>query len=130
MASEDRVGATLDAAALIGLERGRRSVVAIVAQTLDRGVVLAIPAGVVAQVWRDGSRQARLSRLLASPVVDVVPLDDHNARAVGQLLGVSGTNDVVDASVAWCARQRGHAVVTGDAGDIRAVDPGLRIVEC
>ena len=123
-------GATLDAGALIAFERSRRSVVVLVARALERDVELAVPAGVVAQVWRDGSRQARLARLLASSVVHVVTLDDLSARSIGQILGVSETSDVVDASVAWCARQRGHAVVTADPDDILAVDPDLQVVKC
>ena len=123
-------GVTLDAGALIAFERGRRSVVALVARALERDAEIAVPAGVVAQVWRDGSRQARLSRLLASDVVSVVPLDDHAARSAGQMLGASGTNDVVDASVAWCARQRGHVVVTSDPDDILAVHPDLHVLRC
>jgi len=123
-------GATLDSGALIAFERRRREVVALVARALERQARLAVPAGVVAQVWRDGSRQALLARLLASPVVEIVALDDHAARAVGQLLGASHTADVIDASVAWCARQRGHAVVTSDPDDLRAIDPTLTAVPC
>lgn len=123
-------GATLDSGALIAFERRRREVVALVAGALERQARLAVPAGVVAQVWRDGSGQALLARLLASPVVEIVALDDHAARAVGQLLGASGTVDVIDASVAWCARQRGHAVVTSDPDDLRAIDPTLAVVPC
>lgn len=122
-------GATLDAGALIAFERGERTIVALIARALERDTELAVPAGVVAQVWRNGSRQARLARLLTSSVVDVVPLDDHGARSVGQMLGASGTNDVVDASVAWCARQRGQTVVTADPGDILAVDSRLHVVK-
>lgn len=123
-------GATLDSGALIAFERGRREVVALVARALERRLRLAVPAGVVAQVWRDGSRQVRLVRLLASPVVEVVVLDDAAARAVGQLLGASRTADVVDASVVWCARQHEHRVVTGDPHDLLAVDPTLSLVVC
>lgn len=123
-------GATLDSGALIAFERRRREVVALVARALERQARLAVPAGVVAQVWRDGSRQALLARLLASPVVEIVALDDHAARAVGQLLGASRTADVIDASVAWCARQRGHAVVTSDPDDLQAIDPTLAVVPC
>lgn len=47
----------------------------------------------------------------------------------GVLCGVRGTSDVVDASVALCARERAHAVVTSDPGDLRALDPGLRLIE-
>jgi hypothetical protein len=32
---------------------------------------------------------------------------------------------VVDASVALCARDRGHPVITTDPGDLHALDPSL-----
>lgn len=122
-------GATLDAGALIAFERGDRFVVSIVAQALERGDALAVPAGVVAQVWRDGSRQVPLARLLAAEVTQVVPLDDRTARAAGQLCGVSRTKDVVDASVVLCARERDHVILTGDAKDLRRIDPRADLVE-
>ena len=82
-------GAVLDAGALVEFERSNRRVVAIVARALDHGDPLVVPAGAVAQVWRDGRRQARLARLLGSPPCEVVALDDHSARAAGQLCGIS-----------------------------------------
>lgn len=121
-------GATLDAGALIAFERADRRMVTLAARALERGDRFAVPAGVVAQVWRDGARQARLVRLLASPVVEIVALDDPVARAVGQLCGVTGTTDVVDASVVLCARQHGHAVLTSDVDDLRRIDPRLDLV--
>jgi PIN domain-containing protein len=121
-------GATLDAGALIAFERGKRKVVAIVARALDRRSTLAVPAGVVGQVWRDGSRQVRLVRLLASEIVEVPPLDDAAARAAGQLCGVRGTSDVVDASVVLCARERAHRIITSDADDLRRIDPGVELI--
>ena len=121
-------GATLDAGALIAFERAKRTIVTLVARALERGDQLAVPAGVVAQVWRDGDRQVRLVRLLASEVVEVVALDDATARAVGQLCGISGAVDVVDVSVVWCARERGHRVVTSDADDLRRIDPKIKLV--
>jgi hypothetical protein len=123
-------GVVLDSGALIAFERGDRGVVALVARALEREAPLAVPAGVVAQVWRDGARQARLARLLAAPIAGVVALDDHAARAVGQLLGVSGTTDVVDAAVVWCARTRGTAVVTSDPDDLRRIDGSVQVVSC
>jgi len=66
--------------------------------------------------------------LLASEVVDVVALDAPTARAVGQLCGVAGTTDVVDASVVLCARQRGHKILTGDPGDLRRIDTDIELV--
>ncbi|MEX1007770.1 MAG: PIN domain nuclease [Acidimicrobiia bacterium] len=105
-------GAVLDAGVLVGFERNDRRVVAIVARALEHHDPLVVPAGVVAQTWRDGHRQARLARLLGSPLCEVVPLDDLAARSVGQLCGVSATSDIVDASVALIGRQRGLRVLT------------------
>lgn len=81
-----------------------------------------MPAPALAQVWRDGRRQARLARLVGAPTTTVVPLDDAAARAAGQMCGVAGTRDVVDAAVVHCARARGHTVLTSDPGDLRALD--------
>jgi predicted nucleic acid-binding protein len=122
-------GLTLDAGALIAFERNDRRVVALLKRTLEHRLTLAVPAGVVGQVWRSGRRQAQLARLLASERLEVEPLDDLRARAAGQLCGVAGTRDVVDASVALCARSRGHAVATSDPDDLRALDPTLQLLE-
>lgn len=121
-------GLTLDAGALIAFERNERAVVAVVARALERRIGLAVPAGVVGQVWRDGTRQARVAQLLGSDLVDVEPLDDERARAAGQLCGVAGTSDVIDASIVLCARARGHGVLTSDHDDMRRLDPSLRLV--
>lgn len=117
----------LDAGALIAIDRNDRRVVALLARSRPNEIGLAIPAGVVGQAWRDGRRQARLARFLSAPDVEVVPLDDARARAAGQLCGASGTNDVIDASVALCARDRGRAVLTSDARDLLRIDPTLEI---
>jgi len=118
----------LDTGALIGFERNERRVVAIVARALHHREPLLLPAGVVAQAWRDRSRQPRLARLLGSALCEVVVLDDRRARAVGQLCGVTHTADVVDASVALAARERGARVITSDPDDLRSLDPHLDIV--
>jgi hypothetical protein len=117
----------LDAGALIALERADRRVVALLARARERKIPLVVPAGVVAQVWRDGRQQVRLARLLGSSATEVVALEDLDARAAGQLLGVSGHADVVDASVAWVARQRQAVIVTSDPGDLHRLDPSLRL---
>jgi predicted nucleic acid-binding protein len=121
-------GIVLDAGALVAVERADRRVVAVLARALQRGVPIVVPAGVVGQVWRSGARQARLARLLGSPSVEVEPLDDRRARAAGQLCGVAGTSDVVDASVALCARARGLPVMTSDVDDLRRLDGSLHLV--
>jgi hypothetical protein len=121
-------GVTFDAGALIAFEKNDRRVVAVVARALERRLRVAVPAGVVGQVWRDGRRQATLVRLLRSEIVEVEALDDTKARAAGQLCGVTGTADVIDASVVLCARARGHVVMTSDVDDLRRLDAGLGLV--
>jgi predicted nucleic acid-binding protein len=120
----------LDAGALIAFERNDRKVRVLVELALRHGVPLHAPAGVVAQVWRDGRRQVRLSRLLGSGIVAVAPLDRQEAQAVGIVCGESKTSDVVDASVALLARRHRAVVVTSDPKDLRAIDPKLEIVGC
>jgi hypothetical protein len=121
-------GLTLDAGALIAFERNDRTVVAAIARAWERKLRLATTAGVVGQVWRDGRRQVRLARLLGSEIVEIEVLDDLRARAAGQLCGVVGTSDVIDASVVLCAGARGHGVLTSDPDDLRRLDPSLRYV--
>jgi predicted nucleic acid-binding protein len=121
-------GLVLDAGALIAFERGDRRVAALVARTLEVRSELRIPAGVVGQVWRNGQKQVRLARLLASSAVTVEPLDDERARAAGQLCGIRRTSDVIDASVALCAKTYRFGLVTNDVADMRRLDPSLRIL--
>ena len=121
-------GLTLDAGALIAFERNDRRLVALIARSLAHGHLLAVPAGVVGQVWRDGRRQVRLARLLAADEVLIEPLDDHRAREAGQLCGVSGTSDVVDASLVLCARAHGHRIATSDPADIRRLDASVPMI--
>jgi hypothetical protein len=120
----------LDAGALIAFERNDRKVRTLIELAMTRGRTLHVPAGVVAQVWRDGARQARLARLLGSGVLDVQVLDRDEAQAVGVLCGGSGTADVVDASVALLARRLRAVVVTSDPDDLRRLDPLVNLVVC
>jgi len=110
-------GATLDTGALTALESGSR-----------RMAELAVPAGVLAQVWRGGGRQARIARLLRASNTSVVPLDAKLALRVGARCAATRTADIVDVSVAICASDRGHPVITSDPDDIAAIDPALMLV--
>ena len=121
-------GLTLDAGALIAFERNDRRVVALLARALENDLSVVIPAGVVGQVWRDCRRQARLARLLGARQLEIESLDDHRARAAGQLCGTTGTKDVIDASVVLCARARGHRVVTSDPDDLEQLDPTIELI--
>ena len=68
-------------------------------------------------------------RLAVASLTEVVPLDDLGARLVGVICGQVGVHDVVDVSVIVCARERGHAVVTSDPDDLRAIDPKIELLQ-
>ncbi|MGA3219760.1 MAG: PIN domain nuclease [Acidimicrobiales bacterium] len=121
-------GLTFDAGALVGFEHAQRRAVSLVARARERGEHVAVPAGVVGQVWRDGRTQANLARLLGSDLCDVLVLNDAEARAAGQLCGLRGTTDVIDASVVLCARARRHRVATSDPDDMRRLDPRIELI--
>lgn len=121
-------GTTLDTGALIALESGSRRMAVLVEEALASRAEIAIPAGVVAQAWRGGAGQARIARLLRASVTSIVALDQRQALRIGARCAATGVTDVIDVSVAICARDRGHAVVTSDPGDIRTADPSLIIL--
>jgi predicted nucleic acid-binding protein len=100
----------------------------LVGEALAGRAELAIPAGVLAQAWRGGGRQARIARLLRASTTSIVSLDAKLALRVGARCAATGTSDIVDVSVAICARDRGHPVVTTDPADIAAIDPSLTLV--
>ena len=116
---------TFDTGALIAIERRSTRMQALLDEIDRRDWAVAVPAGAVAQAWRGGARQSRIVALLSDERTEVVALDDPAARAVGLLCGRSGHADVVDVSVAVCARQRNLHVVTSDPDDLRAIDEAL-----
>ncbi len=120
----------LDAGALVAFERNDRRVRRLIEFAAELGGSLHVPAGVVAQVWRHGARQARLGRLLKSGLLGVRDLDLDEARAAGALCGVTKTADVVDASVVLLARRHRAAVLTSDPADLRRLDARLVLVTC
>jgi hypothetical protein len=121
-------GLTLDTGALIALERGEQRMMALLDRTMAvSGAIVHIPAGVVAQAFRDGTRQVYLRRLIKKPQTKVVALDEQTAYVVGLLLGLRGASDVVDASVVVCALRYRQPVVTGDPEDLRRLDASLKL---
>lgn len=85
-------------------------------QAVSSGIVPVVPAPVIWQVWRNGSRQARLARFLKGCRIE--PIDDDLAREAGILLGRTGTDDGVDAVVVLSAQRRGGVVYTSDPDDL------------
>jgi predicted nucleic acid-binding protein len=121
-------GVTLDAGALIALDRNDRRVVVLLARARETGARITVPATALAQAVRRPDRQVRLARLIRQPTTDVIALDRVDATNVGRLLAASGTADIADAHVVICARRSNQQVVTSDPGDLRALDPTLRLV--
>jgi len=116
--SGGEVSIVLDSGALIAIDRNNRLVTSGLRFAKNDGIPLITSAAAMAQVWRDGARQAHLARLLAG--VDIVPLRDDDARRIGELLAVSGTSDVVDAHVALLVEPEGK-ILTSDESDLRAL---------
>lgn len=121
-------GLTLDAGALIALDRNDRRVIALLARAAELGARVTVPASALAQAMRKPSQQARLARLVRQPSTDLVPLDGPDATSVGLLLAQSGTSDIVDAHVVLCARRAKQAVATSDPDDLRRLDPRVRLI--
>ncbi len=104
----------LDAGFLISIDRGEQTAHTFLAAADRAGTALHTTHPVVAQVWRDGTRQARLAGFLKA--ITVHAFDD--GRPVGRLLAQSSASDVVDAHLVICAVRLGHDILTGDPGDI------------
>lgn len=121
-------GITLDAGALIALDRDDRRVVVMLARATERRALVTVPATALAQAIRRPERQARLARLVRQPNAEVVPLDRVDATNVGRLLAGTGTSDIADAHVVICARRNGHSVMTSDPDDLRLLDPTLELI--
>ena len=110
--------AILDAGALIAVERNDRAAIGRL-RLLQRALIpLRASAAAVAQVWRDGGRQANLARVLAG--VGIVPLTESDSKRIGELLATSRTADVVDGHVALLA-DSGDLLLTSDPDDLRVL---------
>lgn len=116
----------LDAGALIAIERGNVRLISLLGQVDE----LHVPAGALAQAWRDPRRQARLARTIAADGTTVHPLDSDVAMAAGVLCAARGTGDVIAASVVQLARAVGAVVITSDPRDLHdlAPDIALRVI--
>ena len=116
----------LDTAGLIALERNQRPMWTRLKAATLQGDLPVTHAGVLGQVWRGTPRQARLSQALAG--IDVQPLNEQMGKRAGQLLGVSGLSDVIDAAIILLC-QDGDEIVTSDQDDLAslAATVGLHI---
>lgn len=116
----------LDAGGLIAVDRADRRII----RLLELAQEVHIPAGALAQVWRNPARQVRLARVVNAESVTIHQLDAPLAKATGQLCAATGTADVVDASVVLLARLTGGVAVTSDPDDLHRIDPAIDLVRC
>jgi hypothetical protein len=110
--------AVLDSGALIAIDRRDRKIGAMLRVLQRDAEPVRTSAGSIAQVWRAGRQQTNLARTL--PGLDIAVLDEVAAKKVGELLGSSGTSDLVDAHVALLVHPGGQ-VLTSDEPDIKAL---------
>jgi predicted nucleic acid-binding protein len=122
------IGVTLDAGALIALDRNDRRVIALLARAAELAAQVTIPATALAQAMRRPAQQARLSRLIRQPRTALVALDGPDATQVGLLLASSRTSDIADAHVVICARRNDQVIVTSDPVDLQRLDPKARLI--
>ena len=113
------MGVSYDTGALVAADCGERRQWARHRALPHRREVPVVPAPVLAQAWRSGSRQALLSRLLTG--CDTEDLDDARARATGALAARSATTDIVNARVVEGALRRRDLIISSDPGDLHAI---------
>ncbi|MDX2018696.1 MAG: PIN domain-containing protein [Deltaproteobacteria bacterium] len=106
----------LDAGAFIAFERGDVLLRARLEAARRMGMDVVTSAPVVAQVWRGGSRQVLIARLLAATNVNAP--DEAAARRAGALLARTGSTDVVDALLSGLVKD-GDTLITSDPDDLR-----------
>lgn len=113
------MGVTYDTGALIAAERNDRRMWALHAGLLAEEISPTVPAPVLAEGWRGGSRQANMARLLA--MCDVERMTEDQAKAVGVLAGRASHDDIVDVTVVEGAVRRHDGVVTSNKAHLESV---------
>jgi predicted nucleic acid-binding protein len=121
-------GVTLDAGALIALDRSQRTVLVLLARAKELGARVTVPATALAQAIRRPRTQVRLARLIRQPTTDVRALDGVDATSVGILLAATHTKDIADAHVVVCARRAAEPIVTSDPDDLLRLDPSASLI--
>ena len=121
------VGLTFDTGALIALERRHQRMARVYATAVADGILVTVPAVVVAEWWR-GRSDARETILRGVRVEDTtVAL----ARLAGEALAAVRGATAIDALVMASAARRGDIVYTSDLldlGRLRGYFPAVRLL--
>jgi hypothetical protein len=108
----------LDSGAIIASENNDPTLAALLKAARKQRTPILVPATVVAESWRGPKSHPRAAALFGS--VDGFPeLNQGSARAVGALLAISKTAEIVDGNlVAIAIAQPPAMIVTSDVKDI------------
>lgn len=107
-------GFTLDAGALVALERRGDRVQRLLRRAAERQLPVTVPVAVVAEWWR--GRTDLRERILRA--VEVEPMDEKLARVAGEAIAKVKGATTIDAIVVASAARRGDVVLTGDVDDL------------
>ncbi len=118
-------GVTYDTGALVAADHNDRRMWALHAGFLAEEVSPTVPAPVLAQAWRGGSRQASLARFLA--LCSVESMSEQQAKSVGILAGKAAHDDIVDVTVADGAIRRRDAIITSNPTHMRKITDAVRV---
>ena len=117
-------GVTYDTGALVAADHNDRRMWALHAGFLAEEIAPSVPAPVLAEAWRGGSRQASLSRFLRLCAIE--PMGDRQAKAVGALAGRADHDDIVDVCVVEGAIRRRDVIVTSNHTHIVKIAHAVR----
>lgn len=115
-------GLTLDTGALFAYERRDRPMWRIFTAAIRDDVKMTVSTLVLAQAHRGNS--PLMYRMLAACEIEA-GFSESTARKVGELLGSSATDDVVDAAVVLGAVARNDGILTSDVDDLERLVAAL-----
>lgn len=119
-----RPGITFDAGALIAATARRANVQRVLRFAQEDALIITVPVVVIAEWWREESREAR--KLLRGLSVEL--LTTPIAQLAGEAIRVIPTATTIDAIVMASAAQRGDVVYTSDPHDLEALRGHFRAV--
>jgi predicted nucleic acid-binding protein len=108
-------GLTLDAGALIALERRKQRVVGLLTVAHEDGWIVSAPSTAIAEWWR--GRTDLRDAILAS--IEVEPVTTPLARLAGEAMAKVRGATLADAIVMASAALRGDRVLTSDVTDLQ-----------
>lgn len=111
------IGITFDCGPLVALESRNRRILTVLANAKRDGVIITVPAVVLAEWWRGDPRQATI---LASITI-IEPTSGRIAQLAGEAIKAIPSATPIDAIVMASAAQRGDIVYTDDVKDLQTL---------